>query len=67
MKKEKMIQMIAQERSKLGLSTYAAAEKAGINQSTWHRVEAGEIDASGETLFSMAGAGGLSVNISIIR
>ena len=28
MKKEKMIQMIAQERSKLGLSTYAAAEKA---------------------------------------
>ena len=67
MKKEKMIQMIAQERSKLGLSTYAAAEKAGINQSTWYRVETGELAASWDTLFSMAGAGGLSVIISIIR
>ena len=67
MKKEKIIQMIAQERSKLGLSTYAAAEKAGINQSTWYRVETGELDASWDTLFSMAGAVGLSVNISLIR
>ena len=29
-----MINMIAKEREALGLSTYAASEKAGINQST---------------------------------
>ena len=51
-----MINMIAKEREALGLSTYAASEKAGINQSTWHRVERLEIDASWETIFAMATA-----------
>ena len=67
MMKEQMINMIAKEREALGLSTYAASEKAGINQSTWHRVERLEIDASWETIFAMATAMGFGVNVSIIR
>lgn len=67
MQKQNILKMIKQEREKLAYSGYTAARKAGINQSTWHRVERNEIDASWEMLFAMATAVGLAVNISVVK
>lgn len=67
MKKARAVKMIMKQRNRIGLSSFSAAEKAGINQSTWSRTERGERDTSWEVLLMMARAVGLETNITIKR
>jgi len=64
-KKERAVKIITQARRERGMSMWQASEKAGINQSTWSRVETGVRDATWDTLLQMAKAVGLKYNVTI--
>ena len=65
MKKERAIKMIKKVRHRKGISSFKAAEKAGIAQSTWSRTETGDRDTSWDVLLRMAKAVGLEASITI--
>jgi len=65
MKKERAIKMIRAERNRKGMSSFIAAEKADINQSTWSRTESGDRATSWDVLIRMAKAVGLNASITI--
>jgi len=65
MKKERAIEMIKQVRHRKGISSFKAAEDAGINQSTWSRTENSMMSTSWDVILKMAKAVGLEATITI--
>ena len=64
-KKERAIEMIKKVRNSKGISSFIAAERAGINQSTWSRTENGLRETSWDVILKMSKAVGLEATITI--
>ena len=65
MKKSRAIEMIKKVRHRKGISSFKAAEDAGINQSTWSRTENGLRETSWDIILKMSKAVGLEATITI--
>ena len=65
MKKSRAIEMIKKVRHRKGISSFKAAEDAGINQSTWSRTENGLRETSWDVILKMSKAVGLEATITI--
>ena len=65
MKKSRAIDMIKKTRQRKGISSFKAAEDAGINQSTWSRTENGLRETSWDVILKMSKAVGLEATITI--
>jgi len=75
MNKAQLTRRISEARQSAGLSVNAAAalvdcsDAAGrgdtLSQSSWQRVEAGNMTATWDTLIAMAAAVGLSVSVTV--
>ena len=64
-KKERAIDMIKNVRHRKGISSFIAAERAGIAQSTWSRTENGLRATSWDVILKMSKAVGLEATITI--
>jgi len=65
MKKSRAIEMIKKTRQRKGISSFKAAEDAGINQSTWSRTENNMMSTSWDVILKMSKAVGLEATITI--
>jgi transcriptional regulator with XRE-family HTH domain len=65
MKKSRAIEMIKNVRHRKGISSFKAAEDAGINQSTWSRTENNMMSTSWDVILKMSKAVGLEATITI--
>jgi len=65
MKKSRAIDMIKKTRRRKGISSFKAAEDAGINQSTWSRTENNMMSTSWDVILKMSKAVGLEATITI--
>lgn len=63
--KDKLIKQIVRLRKNKNLSVYAVSQDAPINQSTWHRVEVGDINPTIDTLCLMLKTLGARIQIEV--
>jgi predicted transcriptional regulator len=63
--RDRLVKLVQRKRKSQDLSVYAAAKQSDINQSTWHRIEAGEIKPTLYSLFHMLEVLGSKVEVHI--
>lgn len=67
LRKLDLLLMIQSERERQGLSVNAAAQQAGMTQSTWYRAEMFQSDSPWDTLLEMARSLGLKLEVVLIE